>query len=123
MYKIQVYYDKDCRREAINIAAFRLGISPPIIEEVWKDRQYILKGWHHFPLMLLQAVEVADSVDDLTEEEQEYYQTQSVFSEVFDGSELWFPLGWDPALVAGIKMSNIYVISNCDSILETYFYC
>ncbi len=123
MYKVQVYYDKDCRQEAINIAAFRLGIPPPTVESLWSDRQYFLKGWNNLPLILLQAIEVLDRTDDLIEEEQKYYQTQSVFSEVFDGTELWFPFGWDPALIAGIKMSNIYEITGCNRVLKTYFYC
>lgn len=120
MYKIQVYYDMDCRDEAVKIAAFRLGISPPDVDEIWSNRRFILKTNDGIPVELLQAIEVTDTPD---ENSPDYYQSQSIFTEVFDGNELWFPLGWDPALIAGIQMSNIFEITPCKMVVQTYFYC
>lgn len=121
MYKIQIFYDEASKEIAIQTAAHRLGVPPPAIEEIWHDRQFFVKKWLGIPIEVIQVVEV--NSEEMDEESPQYYQTRSVSEEVFDGEELWFPLGWDASLIAAIKISNIFTLSNSGELLDVYFYC
>lgn len=119
MYKVQVFYDKDCAEAAARIAACRMGISKEFVLSTWEDRKYYCKGINEVPKMILQAVEMIDL--DMESEEDQYEIREA--EDYYDADEVWFPLGWDPADIAMIQMSNIFELSGCKGYLKTYFYC
>lgn len=126
MYKVQVFYDDDTAEVAANIAAFRLGISKAAVHAAWDDRKYFCKGANGVPKLLLQAIKMID-YDDIgfTEEDAEYMEENdiSLYDEIYDGDEFWFPLGWDTASIAALIMSNVFELSGCEGYLKVYFYC
>lgn len=122
MYKVQVFYDKDNIETAIRIAAFRLGIPPPEVEELWDDGQYYLKATDGIPQFLLEAVEVY-SFEDEEINDIDDFQTEYIIEEVYDSEEMWFPLEWDSSLIAELEMSNVFELTGCRNILKTFFYC
>lgn len=116
MYKVQVFYDEDTRDSAIKIAAFRLGgVDREGIAALWEDRQYFCAMSDGQPHCILQAIEVAE----LEEGEEEFFIEED---EVYDGDEIWLPLGWDIADVAAFMMSNVFELSGCENYLQVYFY-
>ena len=126
MYKVQVFYDDDTADVAANIAAFRLGLSKAAVRTIWDDRKYFCKGINRVPKLLLQAIKMVD-YDDIgfTEEEAEYMEENniSLYDEIYDGDEFWFPLGWDIESIAALMMSSVFELCGCEGYLKVYFYC
>lgn len=123
MYKVQVFYDKDCAEAAARIAPYRMGISKKFMLSTWEDRKYYCKEINGVPKMILQAVEMADlnmESEEFTEED--LYEICEA-EDYYDADEFWFPLGWDIADIAMIQMSNVFELSGCEGYLKTYFYC
>lgn len=120
MYKIQVFYDKDCAEAAARIAAYRMDMTQEFVASLWEDRRYFCKSIEGKPVMILQPIELID-LEEMEDEED--IEEDTTATEVYDADEVWVPLGWSPADIAMIRMSNIYELGGCGKYLELYFYC
>ena len=121
MYKVQIFYDDDCREAAIRAAAFRLETSAAKIEECWEDRGFFCKSKDGKPSLLLQPIRLVN-LDDLEVSQEEMEDIVS-YEDYYDGDELWIPLGWDILDVVSIKISSVFELGGCPDYEEIYYYC